>query len=561
MFEGWTSPFAQANQQAQDRATAWDAIKADPGTAALIAGLSLLSNNNGSRSFGQLVGRAGFDSLVGLGSMEAQRQAQERYQQEQDIALADAARKRQKDAFDMGMALNQYQLDRDKYQLDKQKQEAEMRGWAMLNPYMGGATSAGSGRASGAPNSSNPLNMRVPGGADFQSFDSPSDAFTSYLGQFKRYQGRGLVTPAQMIAGDDVNGQYVPGWAPAADGNDTEAYIGNVGKWTGLDMHAPINLDDPVAVSKLISGMARMEQRDGAKWTPEAVRGALYGGQGGGDNPLAPPVIPESAKGTNPLAPGQVPDSVPRVPVSVGMLPGAAGTAGRWLYDQQSKRDQLALDARKTDPAFIMAQENAKAVPAKVDALFNENNTLSESINNFEVLSSLYARGLETGAWAPMRSWLANQAEALGLGDAARVMGLPDVAIQQQFENLVTQNVFDVLSQQKGVQTEGDAQRAAQTWASIKNLPEANMWIAQLQKNVAQRQIAINNKTMELLEKHSGNMRLVNADIQKFKDSLPSIVPDDPRRQKKSIASDRLTAVPSHGSSAEVLDFYDIMNR
>lgn len=535
MFEGWTSPFAQANQQAQDRATAWDAIKADPSSAALIAGLSLLSNNNWSRSFGQLVGRAGFDTLAGLGSMEAQRRAQERYQQEQDIALADAARKRQKDAFDMGMALNQYQLDRDKYQLDKQKQEAEMRGWAMLNPYMGGATSAGSGGASGAPNSSNPLNMRVPGGTDFQSFDSPGDAFTSYLGQFKRYQGRGLVTPAQMIAGDDVNGQYVPGWAPAADGNDTEAYIGNVGKWTGLDMHAPINLDDPVAVSKLISGMARMEQKDGTKWTPEVVRSALYGGQGSGDNPLAP---------------GQVPDSVPRVPVSVGMLPGAAGTAGRWLYDQQSKRDQLALDARKTDPAFIMAQENAKAVPAKVDALFNENNTLSESINNFEVLSSLYARGLETGAWAPMRSWLANQAEALGLGDAAKVMGLPDARVQQEFENLVTQNVFDVLSKQEGVQTDGDAQRAAQTWASIKNLPEANMWIAQLQKNVAQRQIAINNKTMELLEKHSGNMRLVNADIQKFKDSLPSIVPDDPRMQKEPKRSSYggLGSRSSHGN-------------
>lgn len=502
MFEGWTSPFAQANQQAQDRATAWDAIKADPSSAALIAGLSLLSNNNGSRSFGQLVGRAGFDTLAGLGSMEAQRRAQERYQQEQDIALADAARKRQKDAFDMGMALNQYQLDRDKYQLDKQKQEAEMRGWAMLNPYMGGATSAGSGGSSGAPNSTNPLNMRVPGGTDFQSFDSPGDAFNSYLGQLRRYQGRGLVTPAQMIAGDDVNGQYVPGWAPAADGNDTEAYIGNVGKWTGLDMHAPINLEDPVAVSKLMSGMARMEQGAGTSWTPEAVRGAMGG-------------VPMS--GVSP---------------SVGLLPGAAGQAGRWLYEQQANANQRALDARKTDPAFIMAQENAKAVPAKVDALFNENNTLSESINNFEVLSSLYARGLETGAWAPMRSWLANQAEALGLGDAAKVMGLPDARVQQEFENLVTQNVFDVLSKQKGVQTEGDAQRAAKTWASIKNLPEANMWIAQLQKNVAQRQIAINNKTMELLEKHSGNMRLVNADIQKFKDSMPSIVPDDPRMQK-----------------------------
>lgn len=363
MFEGWTSPFAQANQQAQDRATAWDAIKADPSSAALIAGLSLLSNNNGSRSFGQLVGRAGFDTLAGLGSMEAQRRAQERYQQEQDIALADAARKRQKDAWDMGMQAAQFGLDRDKYLLDRDKQAAELAGWRMLQG-MGGAPSVGSEGVSGAPNSSNPLNMRVPGSTNFQSFNSPGDAFNAYLGQLRRYQGRGLMTPAQMIAGDDIDGKYVPGWAPAADGNDTGAYIRNVGKWSGIDMFAPINLDDPVAVSQLMSGMARMEQRDGTKWTPEAVRDALYGGQVGGGNPLAPPVIPESAKGTNPLAPGQVPDSVPRVhpqgtiPQTFGgldratlervaLLPGDAGAAARQILSM--RKDAFGSQQAKID--------------------------------------------------------------------------------------------------------------------------------------------------------------------------------------------------------------------
>lgn len=520
MFEGWTSPFAGAEQQSQDRNTAWNAIKNDPGTAALIAGLSMLTNNNGRNSFGKLVGRAGFDTLAGVGSMEAQRRAQEMYQQQQDLAMAEAARKRQKDAWDMGMQAAQFGLDRDKYLLDRDKQAAEVAGWRMLQG-MGSAPSVGSEGVSGAPNSSNPLNMRVPGGTDFQSFNSPGDAFNAYLGQLRRYQGRGLMTPAQMIAGDDVNGQYVPGWAPAADGNDTEAYIGNVGKWSGLDMHAPINLEDPVAVSKLMSGMARMEQGAGTSWTPEAVRGAMGG-------------VPMSG-----------------VSLSVGLLPGAAGHAGRWLYEQQANANQRALDARKTDPAFIMAQENAKAVPGKIDALSTENGELYDSMRNFEALSSLYGRGLETGAWAPMRSWLANQAEALGLGDYARVMGLPDASIQQEFENLVTQNVFNVLAQQKGVQTEGDAQRAAQTWASIKNTPQSNMWIATLQKNVAQRQIDINDKTMELLEKHNGNMRLVNAELKKYKDRLPSIIPEAPGRQRTGRGSSYggLGAASSHSSS------------
>lgn len=97
MFDGWTSPFAQANRQAEDRNAAWNAMKNDPGSAALIAGLSLLSNNDGSRSTGQLLGRAGFDTLTGLGTMEAQRQAQERQ------AGLDAERKQYRDMQMQGM--------------------------------------------------------------------------------------------------------------------------------------------------------------------------------------------------------------------------------------------------------------------------------------------------------------------------------------------------------------------------------------------------------------------------------------------------------------------------
>ena len=77
MFEGRTSPFAEEEQKSQDRNAAWNAIKEKPGSAALIAGLSILSNNNGNRGFGQLVGQAGVDTLAGLGSMEAQKQAHE----------------------------------------------------------------------------------------------------------------------------------------------------------------------------------------------------------------------------------------------------------------------------------------------------------------------------------------------------------------------------------------------------------------------------------------------------------------------------------------------------
>ena len=70
MFEGWVSPFEAENRREEDRNTAWNAVREHPDAAALMAGLSMLANNNGRNSFGNLVGRAGVDTLNGLGAME-----------------------------------------------------------------------------------------------------------------------------------------------------------------------------------------------------------------------------------------------------------------------------------------------------------------------------------------------------------------------------------------------------------------------------------------------------------------------------------------------------------
>ena len=70
MFEGWVSPFEAENRREEDRNTAWSAVREHPDAAALMAGLSMLANNNGRNSFGNLVGRAGVDTLNGLGAME-----------------------------------------------------------------------------------------------------------------------------------------------------------------------------------------------------------------------------------------------------------------------------------------------------------------------------------------------------------------------------------------------------------------------------------------------------------------------------------------------------------
>ncbi len=95
MFEGWVSPFAEAQRQAEDRNAAWNALQADPGAAALFAGLSMLANNNGRRSFGQLAGMAGADALAGTAELAAARRAQARYNAYLPVRAAAMRKRRQ----------------------------------------------------------------------------------------------------------------------------------------------------------------------------------------------------------------------------------------------------------------------------------------------------------------------------------------------------------------------------------------------------------------------------------------------------------------------------------
>lgn len=120
MFEGYISPFAGEERKERDRNAAWNAVRADPATAALVAGLSLLANNDGRRSLGNLVGRAGADALTALGGMEETRRRQERYEQELALEQEEAARKRRFNDL-------RNELSRARYDFDQQKHLDDMR--------------------------------------------------------------------------------------------------------------------------------------------------------------------------------------------------------------------------------------------------------------------------------------------------------------------------------------------------------------------------------------------------------------------------------------------------
>ena len=124
MFDADTSPFAGEQRTAGDRNAAWNAIKADPASSALVAGLSILANNDGRRSLGNLAGRAGADVLMALGSMEEGRRAQERYEQEFALAQEETERKRRFNDLRNQLAVDRYRFEYQKH-LDDMRRHAE----------------------------------------------------------------------------------------------------------------------------------------------------------------------------------------------------------------------------------------------------------------------------------------------------------------------------------------------------------------------------------------------------------------------------------------------------
>jgi len=157
-------------------------------------------------------------------------------------------------------------------------------------------------------------------------------------------------------------------------------------------------------------------------------------------------------------------------PSSVASYSPTQQTAGEpmWPTDAQ-KRDRIGgVDTRiqagqKLNDNWItssynpvlQAGESARALQASLDAL-----------NNIDI---------KTGWGTSAQSSASNILTSLGIA--------PENAKEfatnaQKFQSVAMDRLLVTLQAQKGIQTEGDAQRAAGTFASLQNTPEANQFIA-----------------------------------------------------------------------------------
>ena len=108
---GQQDPYAEAEQAAQDRQTAFAGMRDNLPALGLIAGLSMLARNNGTRSVGQLIGQAGGDALNAYGTWRKMQDIKDRQAQLDKMAAEERDYQRSQDAFRNDMAERKFGLD------------------------------------------------------------------------------------------------------------------------------------------------------------------------------------------------------------------------------------------------------------------------------------------------------------------------------------------------------------------------------------------------------------------------------------------------------------------
>lgn len=321
---GWGQPLPQMAGQGAASAQAGKAGEdkgflgnVDPGALALFAGLSMLGNNTGGRTFGQLVGKAGFDALAGAGGMAAAQAAAER-QKKQD------ARE------DMATRIAQHKIDLERY-----KMAQEAAGMQALQGYLGGGAGGGMG---GMMPSRPTLGGAYTGAALAPEVDALIVKYSQEMG----------IDPniARAVAMQESGGRQDVVSPAGAIG--TFQLMPDTAKELGVD---PYDLDQNIRGG--IQYLKQMHDRYGGNWDralyaynwgPGNMDAYLKTGKGLNGQPMpsetlnyVPGVRGRLSGGQQPAVAGGYGGGVSTIPLQALALPGAAGEAARAVYAAQQK--------------------------------------------------------------------------------------------------------------------------------------------------------------------------------------------------------------------------------
>ena len=337
-------------------------------------------------------------------------------------------------------------------------------------------------------------------------------------------------------------------WSPSNE-NDTSALIKDTAAMMGVDPNQPLNLNDPQTMKGLMRAITvnegsykyvpadEFDMAVGLKPVPAGYRSVDYRG-----NQQAQGATGTSYSGGS----GGVSPNI----MAAAAFPGDYGAAAGRVAGLQQQQEKNALDREKFDferakasPGYMFNQKLAEKSADFYDSLISDVSAKNDMITNVETLKSLLPN-LKSG---PLQGKidLANQF-LHKIGFSGNLIGANDVRDADALSYLINKNVLNVLMEQKGVQTEGDAERAKQTYARLENSPEGNDWMANYMFNIATRGKEKDLFLLDQMRKNGGDRFAAMQAWEKYSKTLPSVVPPAPERVTRTNAATP-AAAPSGG--------------
>lgn len=534
-----------------------DVVSGNPGFLAGVTALSMLANNNGRRSFGQLLGRGGLDALGALGNAGMYGLQRDRVATQDALARAQWEASREDRGLANAISLGNLQLNQQRLGIAQQKAQREAADRDLFGRLMGLPGLTG-GNGQGAdmdplkmpripdgptmPASTLPPKSQRPAGPDGAPLDKA--AMTNNPGNVGNFGDQVRVYPTILdglkgmranllspaYAKNPTVAAIISRWSPSNE-NDTSALIKDTAAMMGVDPNQPLNLNDPQTMKGLMRAITvnegsykyvpadEFDMAVGLKPVPAGYKSVDYrGGQ-------------QAQSGTGTPYSGGSGGVSPNL-MAAASMPGDLGAAAGRVAGLQQQQEKNALDRERFDferakasPGYMFNQKLAEKSADFYDSLISDVSAKNDMITNVETLKSLLPN-LKSG---PLQDKIDLVNQFLHkIGFSGNFIGANDVRDADALNYLVNKNVFNVLLEQKGVQTEGDADRAKKTFASLGNSPAGNDWMANYMLNIATRWKEKDLFLLDQMRKNGGDRFAAMQAWEKYSKTLPSVVPPAP---------------------------------
>ncbi len=549
-----------------------DVVSGNPGFLAGVTALSMLANNNGRRSFGQLLGRGGLDALGALGNAGMYGLQRDRVATQDALARAQWEASREDRGLANAISLGNLQLNQQRLGIAQQQAQREAADRDLFGRLMGLPGLTG---GSGQGVDMDPLKMpRIPDGTTLSASTLPPKnqrpagpdgapldkaAMTNNPGNVGNYGDQVRVYPSMLdglkgmranllsptYAKNPTVAAIISRWSPSNE-NDTSALIKDTAAMMGVDPNQPLNLNDPQTMKGLMQAITKNEgsykyvpadefdMAVGLKPVPAGYRSVDYRGGQQAQNGAT------YSGGTGGVSPNLM---------AAASLPGDLGAAAGRVAGLQQQQEKNALDREKFDfergkasPGYMFNQKLAEGSAAFYNSLISDVSAKDDMITNAETLKSILPN-LKSG---PLQDKIDLVNQFLHkIGFSGNFIGANDVRDADALQYLINKNVLNVLAEQKGVQTEGDSERAKRTYARLENSPEGNDWMVHYMLNIANRGKEKDLYLLDQMRKNGGDQLAAMQSWKQYSKTLPSVVPPAPERVTRTNANP--AAAPSGG--------------